>query len=117
MLQNTSNFQEGDLHSVITIDDHSFELRYGYCDERDRNYGEPYILYPDLKSKPVFTQDGYRIVAALQSTCSHYAAPDTEEWEDCCYTCSYYSNPQAEIGICRCRQMSRSTMNEPEGEV
>lgn len=43
--------REGDLHSIVTIGSHSFELRYGYCDKRDRAAGEPYILYPDQKAE------------------------------------------------------------------
>lgn len=100
--------REGDLHSVVTIGPHSFELRYGYCDERDRVTGEPYILYPDLLSHPLYTEDGYRIVAALQSICEHYAFPVGRERENCCYTCSFYPDQQSEIGICRCEKMRRA---------
>lgn len=99
--------KEGDLHSIVTIDTHSFELRYGYCDERDRATGEPYILYPDLLSKPLYTSDGYRIVAALQSACSHYAPPPGGDREDCCYTCRYYPDRRAEIGACRCEMLRK----------
>lgn len=97
--------REGDLHSIVTIGPHTFELRYGYCDERDRSTGEPYILYPDLLSEPPYTEDGYRIVAALQSICEHYMAPAGCEPEDCCYTCRFYPNQRSEIGICRCEKM------------
>ena len=99
--------KEGDLHSVVTIGPHAFELRYGYCDDRDRVTGEPYILYPDLRTKPIYTADGYRIVTALQSHCAYYAPPDDREQEDCCYTCRFYPDQQAEIGICRCEQMRK----------
>lgn len=97
--------REGDLHSIVTIGPHSFELRYGYCDERDRVTGEPYILYPDLESQPLYTEDGYRVVSALQSVCEHYAPPEGEEREDCCYTCGFYPDQQTEIGICGCERM------------
>lgn len=98
---------EGDLHSVVVIDSHVFELRYGYCDERDRITGEPYILYPDLLTDPRFTADGRRIVAALQSICPHYVCPPEGCPEDCCYTCRFYSDPRAEIGICGCPQTTQ----------
>lgn len=107
--------REGDLHSIVTIGSHSFELRYGYCDEQDRATGEPYILYPDLLAEPLFTEDGYRIVAALQSVCEHYTFPDGQEKEDCCYTCDFYPDQQAEIGICRCTEM-REPANTPRAE-
>ena len=97
--------KEGDLYAVVTIGSHSFELRYGYCDERDRASGEPYILYPDLLTYPHFTADGYRIVSALQSVCSHYTIPEGQMGEDCCYTCNHYLDPFDEIGICKCEAM------------
>ena len=95
--------KEGDLHSIVTIGEHRFELRYGYREERDRATGEPYILYPDLAAVPLFTEDGQRIVAALQSACPYYTAPPGREREDCCYTCSFYPNPSDELGICQCK--------------
>lgn len=105
MLHNTNPPREGDLHSIVTVGPHSFELRYGYCDERDRTTEEPYILYPDLVSQPLYTEDGHRIVTALQSICCHYAPPRGGEWENCCYTCCYYPDHDAEIGICSCEHM------------
>lgn len=108
--------REGDLHSIVTIGSHRFELRYGYCDEQDRSSGEPYILYPDLLSQPLYTEDGYRIVAALQSVCEHYAFPDGREREDCCYTCEFYPDQRSEIGVCGCEKMrSPSNRNHTEG--
>lgn len=100
--------KEGDLHAVVIIGSHSFELRYGYCDERDRASGEPYILYPDLLTHPRFTEDGYRIVSALQSVCRHYTIPEGQAKEDCCYTCDHYPDPHDEIGICKCEAMRKS---------
>lgn len=99
---------EGDLHSLVTIGPHSFELRYGYSDERDRATGEPYILYPDLLTEPLYTEDGYRVVAALQSVCEHYIPPDGRDRENCCYTCSFYPNQNTEIGICKCEKMQHT---------
>lgn len=96
--------REGDLHSIVKIDSHVFELRYGYCDERDRSTGEPYILYPDLHACPCYTNSGKRIVTALQTICSHYSPPEGREREECCYTCRFYSDPLAEIGICQFTQ-------------
>lgn len=106
--------REGALHSVITIGGHSFELRYGYSDERDRILGEPYILYPDLQTNRVYNAEGYRIVAALQSACCHYQPPPGGDREDCCYTCRHYPNHRSEIGVCRCEQQ-RKPPNRQEG--
>lgn len=100
--------KEGDLHSVVTVGGYTFELKYGYCDERDRASGEPYILHPDLASRPLYTEDGRRIVTALQSICSYYLPPDGCERENCCYTCTFYPDKLAEIGICGCAMMRKS---------
>jgi len=108
MIHETNIPKEGDLHSVVTVGRHSFELRYGYCDERDRATEEPYILYPDLLSFPHYTEDGYRIVSALQSICPHYIHPAGHERENCCYTCGFYPNHRAEIAVCGCAQMRRT---------
>lgn len=113
MIYEVSIPKEGDLHSVVTIDSHTFELRYGYCDERDRATGEPYILYPDLRAVPFYTKDGCRIVAALQSTCDCYQPRHGEEEEDCCYTCAFYPDRRSELGVCRCDKMHKQWGVEP----
>lgn len=96
---------EGDLHSVVSVGGYTFELRYGYYDERERAGGEPFVLYPDLQTKPLYTEEGYRIVSAIQSVCEHYAVPDGKERENCCYTCVHYPNRTGDIGICKCERM------------
>ena len=100
---------EGDLHSVVTIDEYTFELRYGYYEERDRS-GEPVLVYPDLENEPIYTKHGYRIVTAIQSVCKNYFQPNEKCKEDCCYTCIHFSDSKAEIGICRCEIMKRKTV-------
>lgn len=117
MMQQMNVPREGDLHSIIIIGSHSFELRYGYCDERDRVTGEPYILYPDLLSEPRYTEAGWRIVTALQSVCEHYTPLVDGEREDCCYTCSFYPDRQSEIGTCRCKKMRKPTNGPVWGGV
>ncbi|MBQ8830992.1 MAG: hypothetical protein IJ017_05295 [Oscillospiraceae bacterium] len=106
--------REGDLHSIVTIGTHSFELRYGYCDDCDRFTDEPYILYPDLLSKPFYTEEGCRIVTALQSICKYYEPINKQEREDCCYTCSFYPNQHTEIGICKCDGMRKPVTESEE---
>ena len=101
--------QEGDLHAVVEIEGYVFELRYGYNEEHERE-GAPFVLYPDLNTKPIFTKDGYRIVSAIQSVCDNYENPESEIAEDCCYTCSFYSDPKADVGICQCERMRHSVL-------
>lgn len=104
--------REGELYAVVKLEDHTFELRYGYYEERERNGGEPCVIYPDLEAEPLYTRDGYRIVSAIQSVCPHYAAPEGRTEEDSCYTCSYFPSIKDEIGICRCKKMRKAITEE-----
>ena len=50
-----NNIQEGDLYEVLEVYGHTFELRYGYYEERERARGEPIPIYPDFKKHPLYT--------------------------------------------------------------
>ena len=42
--------REGDLFKIIKILDHTFEIKYGYYEEKDKysKYGEPIPIFPDF---------------------------------------------------------------------
>lgn len=92
--------KEGDLYKVIKIDGHTFELRYGYYEEYERQNLPPVVIYPDLEKERLYTSDGYRIVSQVQDCCEYYNTEDlpAEEW---CSDCIYFNNDEKEIGICR----------------
>ena len=48
----SNKVKEGDVYKVVKIFDRTFELRYGYYNELDRNgkYNEPIPIYPDFSS-------------------------------------------------------------------
>ena len=50
--------KEGDLYKVVTTFGKSFELRYGFYEERDRlsPLCEPAIIYPDFIREPILPQ-------------------------------------------------------------
>ena len=52
--------REGDLYKVVETFGKSFELRYGFYEERDRQSPlcEPAIIYPDFIREPLFTEKG-----------------------------------------------------------
>lgn len=94
--------REGDLYATVRLHGHTFELRYGYYVEADRARGEPVVVYPDLKNRPVYTGEGVLLVTAVQSPCPRYTVPDENAPEDCCSDCLYYEDARQEIARCLC---------------
>lgn len=112
--------KEGELFLNVTVENYTFELRYGYYEETDRLRGEPVPIYPDLKSNPLYTGDGQPIVTAVQVPCEYYKTPEGFENEDCCSNCIYYPDIKDEIGICQCEkrrseQSAAHTKSPPGG--
>ena len=95
--------KEGDLYKVIHIFGHSFELRYGYYSDTERHgrYSEAVHIYPDFRTVPLYTQDGYPFVTQMQDICRHY---DGKENCDDCYSCRHYCHGDDLLGICICRE-------------
>ncbi len=96
--------KEDDLYMVINSHGHTFELKYGYYEETDREYGEPVVIYPDLKNSPIFTKDGYSLVTAVQVPCEYYEVQQGHLPEECCSDCIYYKDSKKEIDICLCEK-------------
>ncbi len=94
--------KDGDIYKTVKIDEHSFELRYGYYEEFERHNGEPVVLYPDLVKNLCYTKDGYRIVTAIQDPCGFYTVSEHKTRDECCNDCDYYKISGNEIGICTC---------------
>ncbi len=99
--------KEGDIYKIIKVGDHVFELRFGYYADFERAYGEPVVVYPDLTQKHIYTNEGDRIVTAVQDSCRYYEALAQKEREDCCRDCIYFSASDDDIGICKCMQNSK----------
>ena len=105
---------EGELYKVYTIDCYTFEIRYGYYDEKERGRIEPLPIFPDLMANPIYSLDGERIVTAIQLPCQHYQPMDSHAPEEWCGDCKHYANGTFEIGLCRCSQQQRyPTMEDP----
>lgn len=103
MLDTPAQPREGALHKRITVAGHTFELRYGYYQERERGLCPPVVLFPDLAAQRVYSPEGYLLVTQVQDACEHYCATiaPPENW---CGDCTYFSGEHPEIGICRCAQ-------------
>ncbi len=92
--------KEGDLYKTIKIDRFTFELRFGYYADYERKTGEPVVVYPDLNEQKLYTQDGRRLVTAIQDPCDYYEAANPMVLGDCCCDCIHYRHPGDDIGIC-----------------
>ena len=94
--------KEGSLYRVVELGGRSFELRYGYYAdyERESAYGEPIPIYPDLESVPVYTREGERIVTQMQALCEH---GDSSFPDGFCSDCSHFQPKEELFGICGCK--------------
>lgn len=94
--------KEGGLYKVIQIEEHTFELRFGFYAEFERETSEPVVIYPDLAENRLYTADGRRIVTAIQDPCSSYTVSTPKAKDMCCNDCDHYVRSGEEIGICTC---------------
>lgn len=94
--------KEGDLYRIITVDDLSFEIRYGYHAENERGRVEPLPIFPDLVAAPVFTHSGIPVTAYVQVPCRHYMPRQPAGPEDWCGDCIYYGGGRKKMGCCLC---------------
>lgn len=92
-----NNIKEGDLYEVLEVYGHTFELRYGYYEERERARGEPIPIYPDFKKHPLYTKDGFPLVTQMQEPCIYGTCSDED---GCCVECKHYRHGKDLIGIC-----------------
>ena len=89
--------REGDIYKTVELYGKSFELRYGYYEEYEKEKGEPIPIYPDFRENPMYTDRGYPFVTQMQELCIH----GTSKFEDgCCADCKYYRHGDELIGIC-----------------
>ncbi|MBQ7225141.1 MAG: hypothetical protein IJX02_00900 [Clostridia bacterium] len=90
--------KDGDLYRVVELYGKSFELRYGYYEEYEREKCDPVPIYPDFRKSPVYTNEGFPFVTQMQELCQH----GESRFEDgCCVDCRYFENGEELIGICK----------------
>lgn len=89
--------KDGDLYKIINIFGRTFELRYGYYEEYERDKGEPIPIYPDFKTNPVYTNEGFPFVTQMQEICEHGESAFSE---GCCVDCRHFKFGEELIGIC-----------------
>ncbi len=101
--ENGNNISEGEIYKKVTAFEHTFELRYGYYEEFERENPavEPMPIYPDFLKNPVYSNEGFPFVTKMQDSCMYYDGKTDDFCE--CAECRHYSHGSDLIGICTCK--------------
>lgn len=101
---NGNAHREGDVYKIVTTFGKTFELRYGYYDERDRisQICDPSIIYPDFIKEPLFTDDGEPFVTMMQDACKSYKGEARRTPDTTCAECKYFKRGEEWFGVCGC---------------
>ncbi len=112
-IQKEPEHKEGELYKVVTTFGKTFELRYGYYDEIDRQSPlcEPAVIYPDFVKTPLYTDDGEPFVTMMQDACTNYKGETKRNADTTCADCKYFERGEEWFGICKCIH-SRVQRNE-----
>ncbi len=94
--------KEGDLFKIIQIEGMTFEIRYGYYEERDRHTkdAQPIEIYPNFIEKPQHTVEGVPFATEMQSSCEHYNGKMYED--SVCGDWAFYQARDELLGLCQC---------------
>ena len=97
---------EGDLYKIITTFGKTFELRYGFYEERDRQSPlcEPAIIYPDFIREPLFTEKGEPFVTMMQDACRYYKGSTKRTQDSTCAECKFFKHGEEWFGVCICKE-------------
>ncbi len=99
----TKKIKDGDVYKVVSIDNITFEIRYGYESPKAKENGwELMPIYPDFYENPQYTFDGYPFVTVYQGICRYYAPKEKVSGEDWCADCKWIEKRETYIGVCRC---------------
>ena len=100
--------KEGDLFKVIKLYGRTFEIRYGFYEERDRYtpLAEPVAIYPDFAANPQYSEEGIPFVTEMQALCPYFTGKKSED--SCCGDCAYYVHGDELLGTCSCPQNQKT---------
>lgn len=108
--------REGDIYEVLSVDGRTFEIRYGYYEDFERDGSAPIPIYPDLEKSPVYGESSKYIVTFMQEPCVHYE-PRVENAEPYCGCCKHYPNNKQMINACQCRHNSLNPLLERSNDI
>ena len=116
--QDESTPKEGDLYKVVVTFGKTFELRYGFYEERDRQSPlcAPAVIYPDFIREPQFTEEGEPFVTMMQDACAYYTGNEKRTQDSTCAECKHFKRGEEWFGVCaygkRKRPKSGSTVKK-----
>ena len=101
-----TEYREGDLYKIVTTFGKTFELRYGYYSEQDRQNPlcYPAVIYPDFTAVPLYTDKGEPFVTMMQDACASYRGEHKKTPDITCAECQYFLRGEEWFGICKCEQ-------------
>lgn len=111
------NIREGDLYEVLFIDGGTFEIRYGYYEDFERDGSEPIPIYPDLEKTPIYGTSGKRIVTHMQEPCQHFSPQAGSDTERCCGCCKHYPQNRQMMNACQCKHNKTKRMLERSNAI
>lgn len=96
--------REGDLYKVVTTFGKTFELKYGFYEEKDRlsPLCEPAVIYPDFVRDPLYTEAGMPFVTMMQDACTCYTGEMKKTADTTCADCKYFERGEEWFGLCHC---------------
>ena len=99
-----SEHKDGELYRVVTTFGKTFELRYGYYDEKDRQSPlcVPVVIYPDFVKEPLCTDSGKPFVTMIQDACESYSGDTRRTPDTTCAECKHFERGEEWFGICNC---------------
>lgn len=105
--------KEGELYRSVTTFGKTFELRYGYYGEKDRENPlcEPVPIYPDFVREPIYTDEGKPFVTMMQDACENYKGSARRSPDTTCAECRYFERGEEWFGVCKCSH-NRERKNE-----
>lgn len=98
---------EGDVYKTVTTFGKTFELRFGYYHDMDRNHS-PDIIYPDFIKAPMYTENGEPFVTMMQDACGSYRGKAKKTQDTTCAECRYFRRGEEWFGICTCDRNRKS---------
>ena len=103
-LQQKVSPKEGDLYKIVNTYGRTFELRYGYYEECDRQSPlcQPIVIYPDFTQEPVYTEKGAPFVTMMQDACKSFAGEIKRTPDTTCAECRHFVKGEEWFGICNC---------------
>ena len=109
LIKNEPQHKEGDLYKTVKTFGKTFELRYGYYGERDRQNPlcKPAVIYPDFTREPLHTDDGKPFVTMIQDACASYKGEGNKTPDTTCADCKHFNRGDEWFGICTCPTRQR----------